>query len=296
MAKGLGQIHTVNYQLTNTAAGDIGLIDLPGKLSEQLQHPVRMMSNFKVTGIDISPIGSGVQTVAGYIYYFAPTQGRVEALKQAWQAAKEMFKTKGIKYWNNLNYDFRPIWQDPSTFTLTGALGTDFGNQASLELDGGGVPAPLCLVNPIAGTKAVFATYNENVEPLQAGGLITPNFSAGFTTVAGTTGDLVVNEKTYLTSRVPMASEEPERIPFQFSIDTTTDEASTVFMWRPDPMLYLNVLCGQLLIDIEMSSEPLADCAVAVHVAGWKSIMGTRKRQARRSSKRTHRGRRHSKK
>lgn len=295
MAKGLGQLHTVNMRASNAAAGDLGIIDLPGQLSLQLQHPVRMMSNFKVTGIDIGIVGSGIATVTGEVHYFAPTQGRVAALREAWDAAKTLFKIKGVKYWNNLNYDFRPIWQDPVGFTLTGLTGADFGNQASLELDPAGAAAPLCLVNPVAGTKAVFATYNENVLPETAVG--GPTFSDGFEVMMGTTGDMVLNETTYLESRVPMASESFESIPFQISIDTGTDEISPTYMWRPDPMLYLNVLCGQLLVEIHQSSEPLADLEIAVHVAGWKSIASDRKSPRRKSSsKRKSHGRRRSKK
>ncbi len=295
MAKGLGQLHTVNYRANNAAVGDLGIIDLPGQLSKQLQHPVRMLSNFKVTGIDIAIAGSGAATVGGEIRYFAPTQGRVAALREAWDAAKTLFKIKGVKYWSNLNYDFRPIWQDPASFTLTSMTGAEFGNQASLELDGGGLPAPLCLINPVAGTKAVFATYNENVLPETAVG--GPTFSDGFDVMMGTAGDLVLNETTYLESRVPMATEQFETIPFQISMDTATDEASTTYMWRPDPMLYLNVLCGQLLVDIHLSSEPLVDLDIAVHVAGWKSVASDRKSPRRKSSsKRKSHGRRHSKK
>ena len=58
MAKSLGQIHTVSQTFDNLSypltAGNRLLIDLPGQLTAQLQHMVRMMSNFKCVGIDLS--------------------------------------------------------------------------------------------------------------------------------------------------------------------------------------------------------------------------------------------------
>ena len=59
MAKELGQIHTVNYELGSTgavglAAGQVYLIDLPGQLTTQLQRMVRMNQYFKVVGIDMA--------------------------------------------------------------------------------------------------------------------------------------------------------------------------------------------------------------------------------------------------
>ena len=58
MAKSLGQIHTANYQFNQASGGlaaqDSFLVDLPGTLTEQLQHMVRMMSTFKVVGVDLA--------------------------------------------------------------------------------------------------------------------------------------------------------------------------------------------------------------------------------------------------
>lgn len=279
MAKSLGQIHTVNYTLDNVAANDFGLIDLAGQLSNQLQHRVRMLSTFKVVGIDIAVVGHGEAAVSGDLKYFAPTQGRVEALKQAWLACKEMMKLQGIKYWNNLNYDFRPPMADPATFTLTGALGSDFGNQASLE-SVGGVPGALCLVDGPGGYKTVFDTYNENISP---GLPAAPSFSSGFNVIeAGTAGDMVLNEEDYLISRVPVASPDPERIPWQIAFDAGSDAASTTFMWRPDPALYLSVLTGQFAFFCELSSETTVDLELAIHVAGWKSIHDSKRRRHKR--------------
>ncbi len=292
MPKSLGQIHSVDYYLQNSAAGDQGLIDLPGQLSNQLQHRVRMMSTFKVVGIDIAIIGSGTSTVSGDIAYYASTKGRVEALQHAWQACKDMMKLNGVKYWNNLNYDFRPIMRDPAFFTLTGALGSDFGNQASLE-SVGGTPGPLCLTDPPAGYKSVFETYNEGIQPTQTAAV---DFSSGFNVIeAGTAGDMVLNEAEYINAWVPVASPDPERIPFQLSIDTANDEASTTFLWRPDPALYLSVLTGQLHVDIDISSDTSVDLRFTVHVAGWKSILGSNKKRRYSKRQKSHGRKRRSK-
>lgn len=296
MAKSLGQIHTVSKTLQNTAAGDLGLLDLSGELASQLQRRVHMMSTFKVCGFDIAVSSTGDSTVSGELRYFAPTKGRVEALKKAWEAAKDMFKLNGIEYWNNLNYDFRPIMRDPTVYDLDNVEGTDFVNQASLE-SVGGVPGPLTLITPPAGYKSVFATYNENILPQS----LTPTFSTGFNVIeSGTAGDLVLNEGEILSSRVPIASEELESIPFQVSTDTSNNDASPAWQWRPDPALYLAVLTGQVEIFINMSSNPNTDLDISVMVAGWKGVMGSHRRtksMKKNTSKRKTHGskRRHSK-
>lgn len=280
MAKSLGLIHTVDYELSNAATGDRGLIDLAGQLSQQLQHKVRLCSSFKVTGIDIAADGVIDTAVAGRILYFAPTQGRVEAIKYAWQACKTMFKTKGVKYWNNLNYDFRPIFEDPAGLLMTGATGADFLNQASLEAIVDPLGDPLCLIAPPPGVSEVFGTYNANIQPDQVG---VPDFSQGYTTMLGTSGDMVLNEGRYLVSLIPEASQEPEEIPFQLSYDGTDDNASATFQWRPDPVLYLSVLTGQMVIVVDDSANASTDLNMSVHVAGWKSIMGKRRSSKRRN-------------
>lgn len=270
MAKSLGMIHTVNTVANNAAAGDLFLIDIPGQLSSQLQHRVRCLSNFKVVGIDIGIVGSGASTVSGELRYFAPTKGRVDALKEAWKACKSMFDLSGIKYWNNINYDFRPCMRDPAVYSN----GAAFLNQASLE-SVGGVPGALTLITPPAGYQAVFATYNAGIQPAQTAAV---DFSSGFHTIeAGTAGDMVLNEGEFIESWLPQASESLEVIPFQLSIDTANNEASTTFMWRPDPALYLSILTGQIEMFVEISSEPLMDLQVGVMVAGWTSLHGRRK-------------------
>ncbi len=296
MAKELGQIHTVDYQLQNVANGDRGILDLPGQLSKILQHRVRAMSYFKVVGIDMAIVGSA-GTLTGRLKYYAPTKGRVEALKQAWHATRDMLKLNGVKYWNNLNYDFRPIMTDPSNYTIGNAEGSDFLNQASLEAVGG-VPGPLCLTDGPAGYKTVFDTYNEGIQPAQSAAI---DFSSGFNVIeVGTAGDMVLNEGEYLASWVPDAQVLPEVIPWSLSVDYTDDGSTTDFIastwnWRPDPALYLAVLTGQIELEClgsSASAEGNMDLSISIMVSGWKSIMGSDKKR-RRSTKggKTHHGR-----
>ncbi len=297
MAKELGQIHTVNYALQNIQSGDRGIMDLPGQLSEQLQHRVRMLSTFKVVGIDMAITGSA-GSLTGVIKYFAPTKGRVESLKQAWKACKDMLDLNGVKYWNNLNYDFRPIFSNPANYTLNGALGSEFLNQASLE-SVAGAPGSLCLIDGPAGYKTVFDTYNEGIQPAQTAVVA---FSSGFQTIeTGTAGDMVLNEGEYINSWLPQAEVEPEVIPWSLGIDfvspaTDATTSATTWMWRPDPALYLAVLTGQLEIECTGSSagaEGNMDLSVGVMVAGWKGVLHHRKKSRRHHRKaKTHGSRR----
>lgn len=293
MAKTLGQIHTVDYQLQNVAAGDRGILDLSGQLSKSLQHRVHAMSSFKVVGIDMAILGSA-GTISGQLKYFAPTKGRVEALKQAWEACKDMLRLNGVKYWNNINYDFRPIFSNPANYLIGNAEGTDFFNQASLE-SVGGVPGPLCLVDGPAGYKTVFDTYNEGIQPAQTAVV---DFSTGFNVIeAGTAGDMVLNEGEYLNSWLPQAEESPEVIPFSLSVDYV-DEIASTWNWRPDPALYLAVLTGQIEIECEAASSAaggLMDLSVSIMVSGWKSILSSGKRKKSMKKASGSRGRRRRK-
>jgi len=320
MPKSLGQIHTVNY---NFDPSDVSLtansylhIDLPGQLTDQLQHMVRMMSTFKVVGIDMdfSPTTNNSRVVAsmsGRIQYFAPTKGRCEALKMAYNAVRRMMKLSGVKPSNAGSYDFRPIIRDPSVYQNA----ADIVNQAAIEDTG----LASCLANGPAGNHNIFGLYNQGVLPREALGATT-FFEAGFDTGLRndlTSADWTLNEKvTLMSPLVPLASEEYEEIPFALSWSgagyaagppvVVTEVANNVdLQWRPDPALYLSVLTGQLSIIIDEAEvtkdgepEPLgAELSVAVHVAGWKSILGSRHKKRGSSKKGKKHGRkRHGKK
>jgi hypothetical protein len=60
--------------------------------------------------------------------------------------------------------------------------------------------------------------------------------------------------------------------------------------WRPDPALFLAVMCGQLQCVVEEvnfdGGATALELNIAVMVSGWKSIMGSPDRK-RKSSKKT---------
>jgi len=314
MAKSLGQIHTVNYELiegsVGIATGQNYLIDLPGQLTSQLQHMVRMMNSFKVVGIDLAlgqPAGGADPvdaSVDGQIYYYAPTAGRVEALKHAFAAVMRMMKLSGVDPSHAITYDFRPPMLDPANCVN----GDDFLNQASIEDNG----LASCLANSPVGSSSIFGIYNQGILPRQVPG-DPPGFEEGFDIGLRTnadSADWTLNEGIYLQAlTAPVASEEMESIPFNLAFSNEVDDASSTafsdtFLWRPDPALYLSVLTGQLVVSLDQvevgsegeQEEVLLD--LAVHVAGWKSILRDHRRK-RRSSKKggKKRGRkRHSKK
>ena len=305
MPKSLGQIHTVSYEFPNLtyflASTNELLIDLPGQLTLHLQHMVRAMSSFKVVGIDMTygPIPNATDitcSMSGQIKYYAPTQGRVAALKGAYVAVRRMMKLSGVNPNDNLNYDFRPPIADPASFEN----GADFYQQACIEDNG----MPSCLSNG-PGSSNVFGMYNQQIGPRYAigGGIgVEEGFDIGLRDPALAGADWVLNEGAYLQSAgAPTAIEEYEVIPFELSYsapDTvagiTMISQSDSFNWRPDPALYLSILTGQLIVEIESSTalddagNPAANSTqldVAVHVAGWKSILGSKKKKSRRSKK-----------
>ncbi len=311
MPKSLGQIHTVSqtfrYVNYNYDPGTKLLIDLPGQLTEQLQHMVRMMSNFKVVGIDMSfgPIQNAGGTnlsacsMSGKLQYYAPTKGRVEACKAAYTSVRRMMKMAGVHPTHAITYDFRPLIWDPA-----GLLNSaDVPNWASVEDNG----LATCLANG-PGSTNVFGIYNQGILPRQAVGAA-PNFQQGFDTGLrsnAASADWTLNEKVILEAMTdPIASEELEYIPFELSYTASEGTAGIAIddglLWRPDPALYLSILTGQIIIDVEESQatgdpeEPLepidlTELEVAVHVAGWKGFLGSdkKRRRSKKGGKKTH--------
>lgn len=314
MAKSLGQIHTVSQTFDNVgyslAPGNQLLIDLPGELTRQLQHMCRMMANYKVVGIDMSfgpnlNAGPLTASLSGYVKYFAPTKGRVEACKQAYKSVRRMMKLSGVSPTHAITYDFRPLISDPASFEN----GSEIGNQASIEDNG----LATCLVSGPPGSSNVFGIYNQGIIPRDTAGTFT-SFEEGFdiglrTNAAG--ADWTLNERVYLEALTdPTASESLEAIPFELtysSADTTNQIATSDNMeWRPDPALYLSVLTGQLIIAVEDSAAidengddamNSTELEVAVHVAGWKGFLGSgkKRRHSKKGGKSHGRKRRHSK-
>lgn len=177
-------------------------------------------------------------------------------------------------------YDFKaPI----NEFTH---LNSPFPNQATL--DGATGLALNNVTNPSAG---IFNVHNESVRP---DGGFTPAadlFSAGFSTLVNPVGgtDFVLNDEVAYSGNTHGASREYEKIPFQLTFDPVKGTVST-FQWRPDPALFLAVLCGQMSITVDavyLEGTPTPptniDLNVSIMVSGWKSIMS--KPRARKSSK-----------
>ena len=284
-AKELGQIHTVNTNIEMTAAripflaGQpvVGHIDLPGELTSQLSRMIRQGNMFKVVGIDmaLSLQGDANQSgiVSGYLRYYAPTRGRCEAYRSAFKSMAEMMKIQGISMRENHLYDFRcPISEQQGSFAYT------FKNQATLNGTDG-----LYLGDGTTEGTSVFTVHNDSVRPIYEGSNI---YGEGFKTLlddGASRTDFVLNDVAPYTGNADFANLNYEQIPFQIAISTTTDEhATATFQFRPDPALYLAVMCGQFevyLTDFDIPdfvSDPTQklDLNFAVHVSGWKSIMG----------------------
>ncbi len=312
MPKSLGQIHTVSHEFANVdyslSSGNKLLIDLPGQLTVQLQHMVRMMSSFKVVGIDmtIGPVlgaSSLTASMSGQVQYYQPTKGRVEACQMAYDSVRRMMKLSGVKPHNAINYDFRPIIRDPADFENE----DDIFNVASIEDNG----LASCLASGPALSSNIFGIWNQGIQPRHTLGINQWNPEEGFaiglrSNVAS--ADWTLNEGVYLQAvSAPTADETLESIPFELSYsppDTVgginMNANAVEFEWRPDPALYLSVLTGQLIIDIEsftaVNDEGVADpddaqLDIAVHVAGWKSILGSNKKRRRSKRKAKSHGR-----
>ncbi len=290
MSKDLGMIHTVNNSMATNASGDILTVDIPGELTSQLQRLIRCGNYFKVVGIDIGVTTQGLVgggQVSGYIQYYAPTRGRCNAFKGAFKAMADVMKAQGVTMRDNKLYDFRtPLNQSTTSAT--------FKNLATL--DG---TTPLCLNNTADPGGSVFEVHNRSQQP-QYEGTAGDLFQPGFNTLlqdAATGTDFIINDDIPYTGDHNFASTEYETIPFMVSWTPDSTDIATMFEWRPDPALYLAVLCGQLQIVVEEvnldEGAPAVELNVATYVSGWKSIMGDpdkKRRRSRRSSKKHHRG------
>ncbi len=286
-AKELGQIHTVNYRQSISSAETFPLnavnVDLPGQLTAQLQRLIRAGTYHKVVGIDMTLDTVGTQgggQVTGRIRYYAPTRGRCEAFRGAYKAMRNMMKTQGINTITNKLYDFRAPLND-----LTHASG-NFLNRATLDGKEG-----LALYHTTSAKASIFDVHNSTVRPVM--GTQDP-FPEGFDTLLANTSDgnetdFVLNDVLPYTGNVNSADTEYEEIPFMLTWTPDTTDFAVNWNWRPDPALYLAVLCGQMSIIIEElnvdGDASAVNLNVAVMVSGWKSIMGNpdKKRSTRKS-------------
>ncbi len=300
MAKELGQIHTVNDSTTfNAGLAEqntplvISNIDLPGQLTSQLQRMVRAGNYFKVVGIDINlgldqDLNQSFE-VAGEIRYYAPTRGRCEAFRSAFKAMADAMSLQGVSMRDNVLYDFRA----PLNPTPTGPSAVPFPNQAVLD---GSESIGLSLNDPINEGVGIFQVHNEGVRPVYEGSDI---YSQGFRTLldgGDTRTDFVLNDVAPYTGNHMIASTEYETIPFQLAFTTSGLSSSTAtFQFRPDPALYLAIMCGQMQVvinDMDVgTATPIGgeqvSLNVAVMVSGWKSIMGNPDKKKRSSKKKS---------
>jgi hypothetical protein len=115
-----------------------------------------------------------------------------------------------------------------------------------------------------------------------------PGFDTLLQSSAGT--DFVLNDAVPFTGSRDTASTEYEEIPFMLTWTPDTTDLATSWNWRPDPALFLAILCGQMSVVVEEvnldGTAPAINLNVAVMVSGWKSIMGDPSK-ARRSRKPT---------
>ncbi len=285
MPKSLGQIHTVNYTLPVTGAGNKLNIDLPGQLSEQLQTLVRAGTYHKVVGIDmdITTVGTlGGGQITGRFLYYAPTRGRCAAFRGAFQSVKEVMKTQGIDMAANKFYDFRGPINDDGTVAF-------FPNQATLDGTNG-----LCLNNVATPGASIFGVHNRSVRP-QYTGMAGDLFNPGFNTLLQNTAtgtDFVLNDAVPYTGNRDAASTEYESIPFSVSYTPDSTDLTLNMQWRPDPALFLAIMCGQLQCVVEEvnfdGGASGLELNIAVMVSGWKSIMADpSKARKSKSSKKT---------
>ena len=287
MAKELGQIHTVNYRISNIEKdNDIAILDLSGELSKQLQHQIRQGNYFKVVGIDMtitdSSTGDGGGQASGFLEYWSPTRGRCKAYRDAFAAMRNAMKLQGISMTTNPNYDFRVSWKDEQSLSVNGQI--PLGNRASLDGTN-----DLVFYGGATASSEVFTVHNNSVTPVNTG---VPNFQTGFNTmgVQNTPTDFVRDEQDLgYTGNEMFANPNAEAIPFQLSYTPGSTDIADTLQWRPDPALYIAMAFGQLRVkfdelDLDTEVEAL-NMDVAVHIAGWKSVMGDPDKPKRLSKK-----------
>lgn len=291
MAKSLGMIHTVNVvsPLNSEDQGQLRPVDLSLGLTSQLSRNIRQGQYFKLVGIDanIQALEDGTDTpeggsVTGRLLYFAPTRGRCMAYRNAFRAVSSAMKDQGINRKADSMYDFRVAMRPNDSYEPAGIY--TFPNQATLDGEEG-----LVMIDGSSQIYNIFQVHNSNVSPQQT---VQPT-PIPFGTYGNTT-DFTLNDTALYRGTADFATLTPEEIPFTIAWDNDSEEYSLLFQWRPDPALYLSIMCG--LIDVQFDNiEILGDTDVlniqwAFHISGWKSIMGNPDKKKR--SKRTTRGRR----
>lgn len=292
MPKSLGQIHTTKFNF-ETYSGSTGesngfLCDNSAKLSTQFNRNIRMMQSYKWVGADlviqlpedVSPTGNNSTSVQvkGRMRYFAPTKGRCQALRDAYNQFRTMARSQGVNPAKNRLFDFR-VTPRPETEYPVNALA--FNTEETLKnlTTLNGITA-LCMTGGTVATS-VFDSYNVGVNPEDSA--ITPaDFASGLDTwQSGTQTDFVMNEGLIQSGNPNKADVALEEIPFVLTYDSV-DPRSNSLQWRPDPALYVSVLGGWVEIVLDEITATGATGAgslegiemdIAMHWAGWKSIV-----------------------
>ena len=302
MPKSLGQIHTTafNYEVStgSTGTNSAFLCDGSAALSTQFNRNIRMMSIYKLVGADLvvqmpdgaAPIGSTSDRmiVKGRMRYFQPTKGRCQALRDAYQQFRTMAKAQGVDPGKNKLFDFRIIPRPLSEYPVN-LFAIDNNIKNNSTLDGS---SELCMTGGATGVS-VFDSYNEGVNPVDT--LVTSaDFASGLDTwQSGTQTDFVLNEGTIQSGNPNIADLDMEEIPFELAYDSTARRVHTL-NWRPDPALYLGILGGfvEIVLD-EITADGSGtlvegvEMDIALHWAGWKSIVSRPKKNRRSSKKMT---------
>jgi hypothetical protein len=229
-----------------------------------------------------SSTGDGGGQASGFLEYWSPTRGRCKAYRDAFAAMRNAMKLQGISMTTNPNYDFRVSWKDEQSLSVNGQI--PLGNRASLDGTN-----DLVFYGGATASSEVFTVHNNSVTPVNTG---VPNFQTGFNTmgVQNTPTDFVRDEQDLgYTGNEMFANPNAEAIPFQLSYTPGSTDIADTLQWRPDPALYIAMAFGQLRVkfdelDLDTEVEAL-NMDVAVHIAGWKSVMGDPDKPKRLSKK-----------
>jgi hypothetical protein len=300
-AKDLGMIHTANAEIfvaDQSPPGVMGCVDVSGILTTQLQRQIRQGQYFKTVGIDIGIDTTGVTgggQISGELRYLAPTRGRCQAYRDAFKSMVDVMALQGISMRDNHQYDFRvpltPAGASLGSVDPVTGLQTPLPNLATLD----GTSDGLVMTDPLGINvgREVIHVHNRSVQPQydgSAGDQFQPGFNTLLQTVAGGGTDFVLNDTVMLTGNEDYASPEFESIPFVLTWTPDSTDQAVMFQWKPDPALYLAVMTGQFDVQIEEmeldgGNTTGLNLRIAVHVAGWKSIMGNPDRKRRSSRK-----------
>ena len=307
MAKSLGQIHTCSYNyegsILEVTASNAFLCDNSAALSKRFNRNIRMMQSYKWVGADlvvqlpenVSGGDNSIEvTVKGRMRYFAPTKGRCNALRAAYQQFRETARQQGVNPSNNKLFDFRVLPRALNQYTLNTDYTNDHPIYNTTTLDG--VNA-LTMVGGVNAPVECFVSYNSGVAPEDTT-VTSADFASGLRTQVGTLltqTDFTLNEGKIQSGNSLIADTEFEEIPFALTFDGLDKRTSTL-QWRPDPALYVSVLGGfvEIVLDeIKASGATVPvpldgfEMDVAMHWAGWKSIVQAPKSNRSRSMKKT---------